>query len=685
MNLVQITINKLIASYSSNCHFKIKIVSNSSPNKESAENKHSFKYDKSSSEVLINEKLELNINDTLSFEHKFQFFLQVYTKSGYKTAGLGVLQLSKDIKLETPIQIEIMKCPLGKGNLEIQFNKLDLIQPNTQIEENNNFEYNNNNNNNDYSNLTKNNEKNNNYMSQSNISNNINSDYIKEKDEQIKELKTKIDYYEEENNELKNLINDFKRDKKKLLEEKSSLITEYNGQIQKLKIEKEDIENQYMNLQQSMNILENNKNSNDQKVIELKNQTDKQIKELTQQVKNLSNIKFQLENENKLKEEKILNLEQKNNEITINYKKQMNEMDNNFSSQKNKEVFNYKEQLKQKDDEIVKLNVKIKTIEENNQALNEIIEATKKENRENNGNNVTENMTKLLEQISEKDKKIFNLQKELNELNIKINRDENNKDAQNMLSTINEKELKNKVNELQKIIEEKDNELNDLRTKYDNLKYESSKFKTKVDYNNEDEGQFNENNNEIFINQIKEIQKTYREREEKLINEKNEEIRKLKLRNKDLFRESVLDNNSNVDINKYINEINRLKSLNSTLEEDLSYYKELNARFVETEKKSTVFESENAQLKNLLHQKENEIDNMHKKEKELNEKNEFLEKQLVDAKDNLGNVLNDLAEAENNCVKLEEEKQNIKNNKGNETTTKKTGFIQKLKKFAKKK
>ena len=680
MNIVQITINKLTASYSSNCHFKIKIVSNSSPNKESVENKHSFKYDKSSSEVLINEKLELNINDTLSFEHKFQFFLQVYTKSGYKTAGLGILQLSKDIKLETPIQIEIMKCPLGKGNLEIQFNKLDLIQQNNQIEDNN-YGYTNNN---DYSNLTKNNEKNTNYMSQSNISNNLNSDYIKEKDEQIKELKTKIDYYEEENNELKNLINDFKRDKKKLLEEKNSLITEYNGQIQKLKIEKEDIENQYMNLQQNMNILENNKNSNDQKVIELKNQTDKQIKELSQQVKNLSNIKFQLENENKLKEEKILNLEQKNNEITINYKKQMNEMDNNFSSQKNKEVFNYKEQLKQKDDEIVKLYIKIKNMEENNQSLNEIIEATKKENRENNGNNVTENMTKLLEQISEKDKKIFNLQKELNELNIKINRDENNKDAQNMLSTINEKELKNKINELQKIIDEKDNELNDLRTKYDNLKYESTKFKTKVDYNNEDEGQFNENNNEIFINQIKEIQKTYREREEKLINEKNEEIRKLKLRNKDLFRESILDNNSNVDINKYINEINRLKSLNSTLEEDLSYYKELNARFVETEKKSTVYESENAQLKNLLHQKENEIDNMLKKEKELNEKNEFLEKQLVDAKDNLGNVLNDLAEAENNCVKLEEEKQNIKNNKGNETN-KKTGFIQKLKKFAKKK
>ena len=681
MNIVQITINKLTASYSSNCHFKIKIVSSSSPNKESAENKHSFKYDKSSSEVPINEKLELNISDTLSFEHKFQFFLQVYTKSGYKTAGLGILQLSEDIKLETPIQIEIMKCPLGKGTLEIQFNKLDLIQQNNQTKDNT-YGYTNNDN---YSNLTNNNEKNNNYMTQSNVSSNLNSDYIKEKEEQIKELKTKIDYYEEENNELKNLINDFKRDKKKLVEEKNSLINEYNGQIQKLKTEKEDIENQFMNLQQNMNILENNKNSNDQKVIELKNQTDKQIKELSQQVKNLSNLKFQLENENKLKEEKILNLEKKNNEITINYKKQMNEMDNNFSSQKNKEVYNYKEQLKQKDDEIVKLNIKIKTMEENNQALNEIIEANKQENRENNGNSVTENMTKLLEQISEKDKKIFNLQKELNELNIKMNRDADNKDAQNMLSTINEKELKNNINELQKIIEEKDNELNDIRTKYDTLKYESTKFKTKIDYNNEDEGQFNENNNEIFINQIKEIQKTYREREEKLINEKNEEIRKLKLRNKDLFRESILDNNSNVDINKYINEINRLKNINSTLEEDLSYYKELNARFVETEKKSTIYESENAQLKNLLHQKENEIDNMQKKEKELNEKNQFLEKQLVEAKDDLGNVLNDLAEAETNCVKLEEEKQNIKDNKGNGEKKGKLGFIQKLKSFGKKK
>ena len=687
MNIVQITINKLIASYSSNCHFKIKIVSSSTQNKESAENKHSFKYDKTSSEVNINEKLELQINDNLSFDLKFHFYLEVYTKSGYKTAGVGILQLSKDIKLNTPIQIEILKCPLGKGTLEIQFIKLDLIKQEQEKEKeqestpeikNNNYGYSNtyNNNNTSYTNAT-------NHMTQSNINNNANGDYIREKEEQIKELKTKIDYYEEENNELKNLINDFKRDKKKLLEEKNSLINQYNEQIQKLKTDKEDIEMQYMNLQQNMNLLENNKNNIDQKIIDIKNNSDKQIKELSQQVKNLSNIKFQLENDNKIKEEKILNLEKQNQEITMNYKKQMNQKDTNFSSEKNKEINNYKEQLKQKDEEIGKLNIQIKSLEENNQSLNEIVEITKKEKRENDGNNVTENMSKLLEQISEKDKKIFNLQKEINELNNKINKDLDNKDTQNMLSTINEKELKKHINELQEIINEKDKELNDLRTKYDTLKYESSKFKTKVDYN--DEEQFSENNNEIFINQLKEVQKTYKEREEKLLNEKNEEIRKLKMRNKDLFRESVLDNNNNVDISKYVNEINRLKNLNSTLEEDLNYYKEINSRFVETEKKSTVYESENIQLKNLLQQKENEIDNMQKKEKELNEKNQFLEKQLVEAKDNLGNVLNDLAEAETNCVKLEEEKQNIKDNKGNGEKKGKLGFIQKLKSFGKKK
>ena len=52
--------------------------------------------------------------------------------------------------------------------------------------------------------------------------NNANNEIIKEKDQQINELKTKIDYYEQENNELKGLINDFKKEKRKYTEEKNS-------------------------------------------------------------------------------------------------------------------------------------------------------------------------------------------------------------------------------------------------------------------------------------------------------------------------------------------------------------------------------------------------------------------------------------------------------------------------------
>ena len=664
MSQVQIQINKLMANYSSSCHFKIKIVVSTSANKEEAENKHSVKYEKGSSEVNIYEKLELLLKEQLTLESKLQFFLEVYTKTGYKTAGVGILPLSNGINSNTPIQIEIQKCPLGKGTLEVQFlnfnlnSKMALPQNNgissnaPVLTKNEPKNYSNNNNNSNYNN-------------QMNINNSYaNGDLLKEKDQQINELKTKIEYYEQENDELKGLIKDIKKEKKELTEEKNRLLIEHKEQMQKLKNENEDLQMQYMSLQQNMDLLTNNKNDTEQKAMNIKNQKDKQINDLMQQVKNLNNIKFQLENENKSKEEQIINLEKKNKEMSINYQKKLNEIDSNFSSEKNNALLNHNEQLKSKEEEIVKLNIKIRSMEENIQSLNDIIEATKKGNKNNNNDGVTENMTKLIEQISEKDKKIFNLQKEVNELNNKINNDLDNKSTQNMLNTMNEKELKNNINELQNIINEKDNELNELRSKYDTLKYESTKYQAKINYNGGDE-EFDEGNNAMFINQLKEIQKTYKDREEKLLKEKNEEIRKLKMKNKDLVRESVLDNNSNIDINKYINEINRLKNLNNSLEEDLGYYKELNSKFVDNEKKSTLYETENVQLKNLLQEKKEEIENMTKKHKELIEQNDSLEKQLVVSKGKLGEVLNELAEAESKCVILEEEHKKMKKNMGN--------------------
>ena len=675
MSSLKIKVIRLIGNYSANCNFKIKIEVSTSSNKESVQNKHSFKYKVGSSEIIMNELLEIILNEPLTNQSKLQFFLEIYTKTGYRPCAKGVLSIS-EITPNKPIQIELQKCPLGKGSVEVEFEKFDLLGSNDNPDNNNNslpinstisnssnkpaqpIDNTNDldsNNNNKKSNINYNNSK-----SNSNTNNNSNStnEIIREKDAQINELKTKVEYFEEENNELKGLINDFKKEKKKLMEEKNNLLAQHKEELQKIKNEKEDAQMELASLQQNMNLLQNNKTNTEREVLSMKTQTDKQIKDLMQQVKNLNNIKSQLENENKLKEEKIINLERKNKEMSVNYQKKINEMGNNFSSERNDVLTNHNEKLKLKEEEIVKLNIKINSLEENIQSLNEVIEMTKKENKIK-GDSGTQNMEKLLQQISEKDKKIFNLQKELNELNNKINNDLDNKSTQNMLSTINEKELKARVNELQNLITEKDNEINDLRTKYDTLKYESSKLQGKQIYANEEE-EFDDGNNEMFINQIKEIQRTYKDREEKLIREKNEEIRKLKMRNQDLIRESVLENNSGVDINKYINEINRLNNTNKSLKEELGYYKELNSTFVDSEKKSMAYESENVKLKNLLQDKNNELDLMQKKQKELVEQKDSFENLLVTSKGKIGELLNDLAEAESKCVLLEEENKKLK-------------------------
>ena len=77
MSTIKILVKRLIANYTSSCNFKIKIVANSSPDKESTENKHSFKYVKGSSEVNINEKLDLVLNQAMPSVLNLHFFLEV--------------------------------------------------------------------------------------------------------------------------------------------------------------------------------------------------------------------------------------------------------------------------------------------------------------------------------------------------------------------------------------------------------------------------------------------------------------------------------------------------------------------------------------------------------------------------------------------------------------------------------
>ena len=145
------------------------------------------------------------------------------------------------------------------------------------------------------------------------------------------------------------------------------------------------------------------------------------------------------------------------------------------------------------------------------------------------------------------------------------------------------------------------------------------------------------------------------------------------MRNKDLSRENSFDNSINIDVKKYINEINRLKSINTNLEEDLGYYKELNTKYMDNEKRTLVCESENIRLQNLLQKKEDEINSMQRKHRQLEEENNNLEQQLVNSKGKLGEVLNELAEAETKCAHLEEEQKQMKESSAN-GAWKKLGF-----------
>ena len=756
MSTVQIYINRLLAKFSSSFHFKLKIVVSSSPNKESVENKHSFKYDKDSPELNIYEPLNLNITSPLTSESKLQLFLEVYTKTGYKTAGVGVLRLSKGIMTNVPIRLEIKKCPLGKGYLEIQFTNFSIkpslsktpskkikshrkqskdktseysdtsffsntqnntsnvsyitdfsnftnVEPeinnynthnpesnniltsNNQITDNyytnnpnivnieNNDQINNNyldnNNTNNLNNITytkidntgynhnssksnniianidsvnidyninknhkNNNLKNNNIYDNTNIYNN-NDEIIKEKDRQI--------------NELKHLIKDFKKQKKALIEEKNDLVNQEKEKLQKIIYEKEDLQMNNTTLKEKVNILQNNKDDLNHKIVNIRAEADKQINDLIQQIKKLDNIKYELENDNKAKDENIIALDRKYKEMSSNFQKKIAELSNNYSIEKNNN-YNYNEQLKEKEEEIERLNIKITSMEENIQSLNDIIELNDRQKEEKE--ELTANMNRLLEKVSSKDRQIFDLKKQLSDINNKLMMELNNKKTQNMLKEINEKELKSNISELENAINEKDNELNELRTKYENLKYNSRKPKIHYMEDIDDEPDSG------LLNQIEEIRKTYKEREEKLLKEKNDEIKRLKMKIEDLTKENYFESNNNsANIKNYINEIDRLKTLNSNLEEDLGYYKELNNKFADYEKRTTIYENENVRLQNLLKQKNSEIDSMYKNQRRLEEEKTNLEKELVTSKGKLGDVLNELAEAETKCAHLEEE------------------------------
>ena len=101
------TILKLSAKYSSTFHFKVKIGIKST--NENAETKGTYKYEKGTNETQINENLSFSMQSTpITKDTKINAYLQVYTKTGYKTAGAGEIVLSS-LKPEEIMKVEIVK------------------------------------------------------------------------------------------------------------------------------------------------------------------------------------------------------------------------------------------------------------------------------------------------------------------------------------------------------------------------------------------------------------------------------------------------------------------------------------------------------------------------------------------------------------------------------------------------
>ena len=131
---IKIQILKLHSNYSTTCHFKIRIQLKDNNNLEYVESKNPFKVIKNQPSDLIDDILYLNINqnDIINNESELEILLLVYTKGGYQTAGIGNI-LIKDIKNDESIQIEIKKCVLGKGNLELKFDISNLVFNNNEM------------------------------------------------------------------------------------------------------------------------------------------------------------------------------------------------------------------------------------------------------------------------------------------------------------------------------------------------------------------------------------------------------------------------------------------------------------------------------------------------------------------------------------------------------------------------
>ena len=436
-------------------------------------------------------------------------------------------------------------------------------------------------------------------------------------------LKEKIDILESENTQK-----DTKYEKE---------LNERDEIINKLVYENEEINKEFIKLKNEKSEEENKEKNNIIKRLQIEiNEKNNEIKTLENEIRNKNEMFGNSEIENKEKNDMIKNLENENKIKFDLIKKLENENEENNDiirnlqnekEEKNDIIERLQNEMKEKDDTIEQLEKEIKekgdTIE---QLENAIKENKKSEKQEKN-----DYIRNIGNEVKEKNNIIKNLETEIKEKNKIIEKLENDNKKYNLCKQANEKQ-KNKIKELEDLVEE-------ISKKYNDLKYEK---------NEKDKKEKKEHIETIknLENEIEDINKKYNDLYfEK--NEKNNENAKLReineciqkeLKNKENQLENAqeLNNKYKLDETKLLYTSKKMKEVEEqkkNLEKDLKLKKDKIIKLKYGSKNNkhkiiknyeTIIDEKERQIEELS--KKNKSENLEEKVKEMNELKEIIEK-----------------------------------------------------------
>ena len=499
---------------------------------------------------------------------------------------------------------------------------------------------------------------------------------IKEKDDLINKLKNDINVLEEENKNLKNKVNE---NQNRLLSNENETIPEnseqnvinYEQEYKDLLIEYEKLKSQNMNENNGMNTIDEIN-----KLKSIINDREREIQDLYDNLNMVSSKEDIMFNENKNNKQKLhncnlcidklqfekstlseefCNLQQKYEELIIEYDKNQNKFNNlniNFDELKreynsllNEKNMQEKELQNQMDFKYAK-DLELNDMENK---FNEDMDKILKENQKLN-----EALNKAKIKIEELNDNILNL-KEINELTNKQLREK----IENEQIILKENlKYKNAIENLNLQHDENNKNLTKELNSYKNL---TKTFNTIKSENIDLQKQITESNQEnsklIFLNnQILEEKKNFDEKYKIILNKLSN------LNDIDIQAETFDE-----FLQKISDEIIRLYMTKEKLNEDI---KVLNIKCFNMAKENENINQENNELKNILNKLKNDYDKETKEKDELinqidNYKmmNYQLQKSLDDYGTELNNKINDLnnlsydkTEIENNYIKISQEK-----------------------------